>query len=153
MCLPAGTAGLKRHISITMEFASQTISPVPDISRYTGGLFSLPPTLPPSLPPYLPASLPPFVAPSLPYFPPSPALSFPPPSPHPGARATQRTRPDKTISEPNKLVRPRPMKLLLFTYLATYLTCTWAFWTYTSVSFLKSRLDGGGNLPVNYSDI
>ena len=29
-----GTAGLKRHISITMEFASQTISPVPDISRY-----------------------------------------------------------------------------------------------------------------------
>ena len=34
MGLPAGTAGLKRHISITMEFASQTISPVPDISRY-----------------------------------------------------------------------------------------------------------------------
>ena len=34
MGLPAGTAGLKRHISITMEFASRTISPVPDISRY-----------------------------------------------------------------------------------------------------------------------
>ena len=32
----AGTARLKRHISITMEFASRTISPVtvPDISRY-----------------------------------------------------------------------------------------------------------------------
>ena len=36
MGLPAGTAGLKRHMSITMEFASEsrTISPVPDISRY-----------------------------------------------------------------------------------------------------------------------
>ena len=28
MGLPAGTAGLKRHISIIMEFASRTISPV-----------------------------------------------------------------------------------------------------------------------------
>ena len=34
MGLPASTAGLKRHISITMESASRTISPVPDISRY-----------------------------------------------------------------------------------------------------------------------
>ena len=34
MGLPAGTAGLKRHISITMGFASRTISPVPDVSRY-----------------------------------------------------------------------------------------------------------------------
>ena len=34
MGLPAGTAGLKRHIRITMEFASWTILPVPDISRY-----------------------------------------------------------------------------------------------------------------------
>ena len=32
--LPAGTSGLKRHISITMKFASWTISPVSDISRY-----------------------------------------------------------------------------------------------------------------------
>ena len=34
MGLPAGTAGLKRHISITTEFASRTISSVPDFSRY-----------------------------------------------------------------------------------------------------------------------
>ena len=34
MGLPAGTAGLKRHIRITMEFASWTILPVLDISRY-----------------------------------------------------------------------------------------------------------------------
>ena len=35
-------AGLRRHISITMEFASRTISPVPgDISRYVSeGLVS-----------------------------------------------------------------------------------------------------------------
>ena len=33
MGLPAGTAALKRHISITMEFASRTISPVPDITH------------------------------------------------------------------------------------------------------------------------
>ena len=31
---PGPAAGLKRHISITMELASRTISPVPDISRY-----------------------------------------------------------------------------------------------------------------------
>ena len=31
---PSGTAGLKRQINITTEFASRTISPVPDISRY-----------------------------------------------------------------------------------------------------------------------
>ena len=53
MGLPAGTAGLKRHRSIAMEFASRTISPVPDISRYGAGLTGmgcLPPSesLPPS---------------------------------------------------------------------------------------------------------
>ena len=37
MGLPAVTAGLKRHKSITMEFASRTISPVHDISRYGPG--------------------------------------------------------------------------------------------------------------------
>ena len=31
---PAGTAGLKRHVKNTIEFASQTISSVPYISRY-----------------------------------------------------------------------------------------------------------------------
>ena len=41
MGLPAGTAGLKRHISITTEFAFRTISPVPSISRYVSkGLVS-----------------------------------------------------------------------------------------------------------------
>ena len=41
MGLPAGTAVLKRGISISMEFASRTISPVPDISRYVSeDLFS-----------------------------------------------------------------------------------------------------------------
>ena len=44
MGLPAGTAGLKRHISITMEFASRTISPVPDISRYAAAAASRRPT-------------------------------------------------------------------------------------------------------------
>ena len=44
--LPGGTAGLKRHISITTEFASRTISPVPDISRYEPTITQLAPQRP-----------------------------------------------------------------------------------------------------------
>ena len=44
MGFPAGTAGLKRHTSITMELAARTISPqaVPDISRYADRLLLWP---------------------------------------------------------------------------------------------------------------